>query len=918
MAQSQTKSRKQIGLESQKKGRSFEEKVAELYRLLHYDVEHGRLFSGRAVDIFLSRRLGDINITRAIECKSGQIGIPELDNFLIKLNLVRKEYPSAQGTLVSGVTFTDAVYSHAAAIGIQLTSYRDLAAQLFDGNAYARNLIRECETNSYYPLASYIEQDINNELEGDGVPSMNFLSEWMNDDAWNQLTILGDLGTGKTFLTRVFSYTLAKKYIENPFENPLPIRIDLRKADREFSLEGLVLTHLAQKGLLEVSFDIFQYSLSEGNIILVLDGFDEMSARVTPDVTRRNFNELARCVQGRTKVLLTCRTHYFKSRTEEEHIILGTRREYKSESTRDLYWELISRKGFKIAYLKPFSISHIQKYINKVKPDNAKNIINTINKTYNLLELSQRPLLLEMLLKSIDKINEGEITTASLYEVFTDAWVYREQWREILPPEKKLNFLKNLAFTLWQEDLQRIHHEKLFEYLKNKLTHEIISPHDSYVLDNEIRTATFLNRDQEGNYGFSHKSFAEYFIARYLASEFAEGRIDCLRVRRFTPEIVSFLSEMIELSDIRILLENVLLGEYQPQVSENALMCLYGLKLKQDQRTLKEPLKAPRAIFPKGIKLTGARLDQVVLEGAVMRNVELQMADLSDSALIGVDLSGAILSGADLSKADLQYSYLRNCNLSEANLSEANLEGSSLERSNLCNADLENAILLKVILKRADIRGAKTDGILISEEDIERFRGELDKKNLEQIIGKKQRQKISDKREFLSRIYPFLKQSSGFVSRFVEILDADEILGRLYTFILQPKIFDKIILMEEDKLKSYIIKSAYEIGKDMANEEGLDHQLVYVDPSRFVELPSRISDPKFLVLREELWELVEEKLSTDLVRILKDRFINDMVLAEIAKKEGVSISNIHRRINKGLRILQEELPDFKEFWAEGL
>ena len=914
MAQSQVKSRKQIGLESQKKGRSFEEKVAELYRLLHYDVEHGRLFSGRAVDIFLSRRLGDIKIYRAIECKSGQISTPDLDIFLIKLDLVRKEYPSVQGALVSGVTFTDAVYTHAAAVGIQLTNYQDLAAQLFDGNAYTRNLIRECETNSYYPLSSYIEQDISNELGEDGLASMSFLSEWMNDDTWNQLTILGDLGTGKTFLTRVFSYTLAKKYIENPLKNPLPIRIDLRKTDREFSLEGLVLTHLAQKGLLEVSFDVFQYSLSEGNIILVLDGFDEMSARVTPEVTRRNFIELTRCIQGRAKILLTCRTHYFKSRTEEEYIILGNTREYKSESIRDLYWELISRRGFKIAYLRPFTMSHVQKYVYKVMPDNAKKIIDTINTTYNLSELSQRPLLLEMLLKSIDKIREGEINTSGLYEVFTDAWVYREQWREILPPEKKLNFLKILAFTLWQEDLQRIHHEKLFEYLKNKLTHEISSPHDTYVLDNEIRTATFLNRDQDGNYGFSHKSFAEFFIARYLASELAEGRIDCLRVRRFTTEIVSFLSEMIELSSIRITLENVLRRKYQPQLSENALMCLYGLKLKQDQDTS----QAPRIVFPKGIKLTGARLDQVMLEGAVMKNVELQMADLSGAILIGVDLSGAILSGAVLHKAELQYSNLKDCNLSEANLSEANLEGSSLERANLCNANLDNAILLKAILKRADLRGAKTDEILISEDDIERFRGELDQENIEQIIGIKQQQKIADKHEFLSRIYPILKETSSLISRFLAILEADEILHSLHTFILQPPIFAKIILMEEDELKSYIIESAYGIGMDMAHEEGLEHQLMYVDPNRFDKLTSKISDPRLLVLREQLWELVEEKLSTDLFRIFKARFINDMVLAEIAKNEGVSISNIHRRINKGLRILQEELPDFKEFWAKGL
>jgi hypothetical protein len=35
------------------------------------------------------------------------------------------------------------------------------------------------------------------------------------------------------------------------------VLIDLRNADREFSLEGLILTHLAKNGLAQVSFDVF-------------------------------------------------------------------------------------------------------------------------------------------------------------------------------------------------------------------------------------------------------------------------------------------------------------------------------------------------------------------------------------------------------------------------------------------------------------------------------------------------------------------------------------------------------------------------------------------------------------------------------------------------------------------------------------
>src|SRR5271170_1883427 len=130
-------SRQERGLESYEKGYSFEDRVAEAYRLFGYQVQHGREFSGRQVDMFLELRLGDIRIRRAIECKAGEIGTDDLDKFLRKLDLVRRDYPDAQGTVVSGIGFTDSVTAHATAIGVQLTLYRDLSAQILDGPSYA-------------------------------------------------------------------------------------------------------------------------------------------------------------------------------------------------------------------------------------------------------------------------------------------------------------------------------------------------------------------------------------------------------------------------------------------------------------------------------------------------------------------------------------------------------------------------------------------------------------------------------------------------------------------------------------------------------------------------------------------------------------------------------------------------------------
>ena len=82
-----------------------------------------------------SRRIGDIELIRAVECKSGPVGADEIDSFHAKLILVRKDFPSAMGSIVSGLTFTDAVRAHAASVGIHLIIFRDLSANLLDGHA---------------------------------------------------------------------------------------------------------------------------------------------------------------------------------------------------------------------------------------------------------------------------------------------------------------------------------------------------------------------------------------------------------------------------------------------------------------------------------------------------------------------------------------------------------------------------------------------------------------------------------------------------------------------------------------------------------------------------------------------------------------------------------------------------------------
>ena len=900
--------RSERGRQSYSEGYSFEDRVAELFRLLHYEVEHGRIFSGRQVDLFVTTRLGDLTIHRAIECKAGPVKSDQIDAFIAKLQLVRADYPSAIGTIISNSTFTDAVTAHAAKVGIKLTLFRDLEAQLFDGHSYVQNLLRELRTNLSYPINYYIEPNIGYDTIGEDIKAFSIVKDWLDDPEWSQLTLLGDVGTGKSFLSRMIANELASEYLKDSLEKPIPILIDLRNADREFSLEGLILTHLAKNGLSQVSFDIFQYVLTQGRIVLILDGFDEMAARVTPQVTNRNFYELARCVKGRAKVLLTCRTHYFKSRTEEEEVILGSREDYGSEPARELYWELISRKGFRIAYLRPFNITQIEEYVRRVRPDCAREAINKIRTTYNLEELSQRPMLLEMIVKSIDKLNAEEINQATLYKVFTDAWIHRDKWRDVLSPESKLNFLTALARSLWQEDLNSIHYTRLTEYVRQELSAQIQDTQQLLEIDNEIRTASFLTRNDSGQYGFAHKSYLEFFLARYIAHQLSLNQIDCLNIKRISPEIIGFLFFLVESGEE--LLEKVLTSRYHPLISENALLYLYGFR--RYEALIDSERDDLVVSLPEDMKLEGAQLDQVTLERAVIINADLSDANLEQAILSGTTLNRTNLANATLTKADLSSANLNLSILSGARLVGAHLEGTNLSFVDLSGANLTDAYLLKAVYKGANFAEVNFTRAILPDELVEQLSLILTPEQFRRSVGGST---DADRYwEFFQRLRPIILSAARYVE-LTQDIDPEDIASEVALRLVRSKQLEEILDRSEEDQWSYFYSMVRRMLLESRHRrEGTFGSVEDIDSGRVSDevqwsINNLVTDESAIfdkVQTDELLKRVKQLLHPDLWRIVEAQYIDGLTINEIASIEGISTATAHRRLRKAREVLKRE------------
>ena len=70
-------------------------------------------------------------------------------------------------------------------------------------------------------------------------------------------------------------------------------------------------------------------------------------------------------------------------------------------------------------------------------------------------------------------------------------------------------------------------------------------------LDRQIRTQTFLIRDDAGNFSFAHKSFMEFFVHREMANAISDASVNIQNAvetwkhRQLSPGVLKFLDEMV-------------------------------------------------------------------------------------------------------------------------------------------------------------------------------------------------------------------------------------------------------------------------------------------------------------------------------------------------------------------------------------
>ena len=564
-----------------------------------------------------------------------------------------------------------------------------------------------------------------------GVDIEQEVKRWLSDSSptSTRLALLADYGSGKSTFCRHLAAIMAEEYLDEK-ENAgfsgarIPLLIPLRDFSQyPFDLKSYLIKYLVEYYQIESTNSEALMKMAEvGRLLFLFDGFDEMASKATADTLKANIAQLEQLAIDRNKVLVTTRQEHFMNMAEEQDVF----------------------QKYKRFTLQPFNDLQIQSYLQKrvpfIKTNEGEPLQDwtyyqqQIDKIPTLNDLRHRPVLLEMIVKTLpDLLRGGQVlNSANLYRLYInkelDRRTSQSRRRDHIGRQERFEIMERIALEFYQKNSIGLSSTQIHAITYDLLTAEQQKEVEVWLRD--IVTRSLLSR-KDNTYWFSHESFMEYLLACRLAQDITQGKKELFRLKVISKAIRDFL---LELEEDRIQAENntenipfnqvsfqkaTLIrwfkeGPQDPIVSSNIFTLL--VRMLSSEEVGKLPLQAANLTEA---DLAGIHLQQVQFEGTILENANLEGAHLE-----GANLRRANLRGARLERANLKGANLRNARLERVNLREAQLQGAKLDAANLTDANLEKADLQKAELfntrlKRANLKEANLEGADLRGADLQ-------------------------------------------------------------------------------------------------------------------------------------------------------------------------------------------------------
>lgn len=704
-------------------GDALERKVAQSYEALGFQVARDQLIEGHQIDLVASRYISGLGVLRiAIEAKhrEGTLGINEVTPFL---NTARHLLASTD--ISSVILVTNGAVSPKAKLAVGTSSIRvmttdELNSHLFNNAESLFRVIKDYEQRSIFRDYYTLEVDVDSTYQKDGA---SYLTSWINKASDKLLLVIGDFGSGKSTLLERCFYDAAQERLKDETAR-FPILLKLRGMRQYSDIWSFIESSLRDNQYLTPPKAVFDNELRSGRVAVLLDGFDEIYSGADARDRADYLDFLRPLLKTKSPVILSSRPTFFDS---FDDLISSTRKLLpRAEKIERLPSFGLDPARIAEAFgaelnqsLRRSDFSNImlirqldEKKIKEAIVKRADEIQRTLNMTadqfesrlyeiYDLEDLMTRPLLLDMILKTmatgvIDIKSQKTVGASTLYDVYTQQAAKRDKDRSIadqfLTPSQRLEACRSLAramyhkgeITLSPAEVSKCVQEVIGPGLKRRKYSEAMVEVGRAITD--IRTCSFLRFSDDESFSFAHKSFYEFFVAQdvFLKSKVNARSFLAYPRARLSREMLYFLASYIR---------------DQPDFRDFVSLRMRDRITKADKSFLQSLAFASAEL-----------LERNALTSGTVSGVEMVKAEVTGAEAMMVAIQSSAVRKVTAWRWKFHDVQLESCQFSDFSLHNSVLEASShdvlFERCNF----LESRIELggdAVTFHDADVQGGK-------------------------------------------------------------------------------------------------------------------------------------------------------------------------------------------------------------------
>jgi hypothetical protein len=400
-------------------------------------------------------------------------------------------------------------------------------------------------------------------------------------------------------------------------------------------------------------------------ILIILDGFDEMTPKLDSLKIKKNIKDLTDCCNKEftgMKVIITSRTHFFENKQDEKRLL------QRLGNPPIFYLASIDRK------------KRIEYFERSIKDPQRKEIFRTLCKLHDPLDLASKPLFLNMFEATLNKFQEEkpdesklkEINEISIYDDYIEETLNRKidllDSEEIVDLEDLVSNLKKIleqiAIKLQESNDTYISLEKFSKEFGKKYDEILweISGYGKQVNETDtekydsskdaaarVQVRSLLARvavdniEEQRPVKFCHRSMREYFVAKGICRALLEDKKragELLAKLSLNHEILYFTAQLRK-------------KDNSPNYKKNLLEITKSSSNKINTETpggnsitlLFRLLGALPNENWSGLNLDGANLSGAEISGMKFKGTSMRYANLDNVIFEGADFRCSDLTG---------------------------------------------------------------------------------------------------------------------------------------------------------------------------------------------------------------------------------------------------------------------------------